>query len=208
MSASRRRPLHTRRWTELSIALLLAAVVLALGVSASVVPSSSLRQLDGTSLHSARGAPPLFVVLAASPSPLTLGQQTNLSVIRVTGYVFGVTWSAYNWTVLPVGCNPANRSNLNCTPSETGTFNVSVTVTDSANQSGIGTTLVTVTNPSSSSLFSAATLYLLSGVIGIVAAAVTAVVIVSYWRRRRRSAPVAPMPESPYVPPEREFPRP
>lgn len=150
---------------------------------------------------------PLVVVVTASPSTLTLGEQTNLSA-SVTGYSFGVTWSKYNWTVLPVGCDPGNQSNLNCTPSETGTFNVSVIVTDSANQSGIGAKLVTVTNPSSSSLFSAATLYLLSGVIGIVAAAVTAVVIVSYWRRRQRSEPVAPVPDSPYVPPEREFPRP
>ncbi len=187
-------------WAGLSIAVLVAVIVLAPNVGASTAPGSSPREPTDASLHPAY-LRPLDVVVSAAPSTLNLGEKTNLSV-RVTGYEFGVTWTRYNWTVLPVGCDGANSSALVCTPSETGTFNVTVFVNDSLGQSGVGARLVTVTSSGGSSLFSAATLIVLSAVIGIVAAAVTAIVIVSFWRRRRRGAPMTPMPERPYVPPD------
>ena len=151
--------------------------------------------------------PPLKFNLTASPLSLTLGQSTALDVTGLDG----TAPYTYVWKV-PLGCVGSDSPSLTCKPNETGRFTVSVSITDSSvpnNRSGSASLSLVVNSPSSgSNFFTAGTLFLFSGVIGIVAAAVTAIVIVTFWRRRRRSAPLAPVPESPYVPPERDDPRP
>lgn len=155
-------------------------------------------------LPQAYGAAPsvgaLKVKVTANPASLTLGNSTNLTAV-VTG---GAPWFHFNWTLLPVGCTGGNRSSLNCTPSEIGTFIVSVSVNDSGGRtSATNATSVVVsgkTSPASPAL-SATTLYVFAGVIGIAAAGITALVLVIFTRRRHRRPPPNAGPMNPYVPP-------
>ena len=140
--------------------------------------------------------------LTASPRVLTLGETTDLSV-SVSG---GTTPYAYSWSPAPRGCTTPSTLNatMTCKPNETGSFTEVVNVNDSSLpvRSGSANVTLVVNSPSSgSSPLSAGSLFLFAGLMGVVAAAVTAVVIVYYWRRRSRRAPLAPMPESPYIPP-------
>lgn len=63
---------------------------------------------------------------SATPSSLDLGNQTDLSVVTD----FGVGSLTYEFQGLPPGCTSASESTLDCVPTEPGSFNVSVSVTD------------------------------------------------------------------------------
>ena len=190
--------------SPLAVLLLLAgltASVVAVGPASAPVPRAASASpplgIVASSFHVA--AKPLTVGLTANPHNLTLGETTLLNT-SVSG---GTLPYQYTWTV-PSGCATVDSANLACKPNETGTFTIEVEVNDSSSvmRSGAANLTLVVTSASGgSSLFTEGTLFLFAGGIGVVAAAVTAVVIVSLWRRRSRRAPVAPVTDSPYVPP-------
>lgn len=67
-------------------------------------------------------------------SVLDLGMPLNVSVNAsavVGGSNLSSNWE-YRWSGLPTNCTSANVSNLSCDPTQTGTFSVSVTVTDAS----------------------------------------------------------------------------
>jgi hypothetical protein len=65
--------------------------------------------------------------LAVSPDTVDLHQSIS---INATPFAYD-GYANYTYTLLPPGCTNANVSVLTCTPSETGVFNVSVSVNDS-----------------------------------------------------------------------------
>ncbi len=66
-------------------------------------------------------------VPTATPSSLGVGSDLALSVTVVGG-----TGSySFDWTGLPAGCSPADRAQIECAPTASGTYSVTVTVTDS-----------------------------------------------------------------------------
>jgi DNA-binding beta-propeller fold protein YncE len=93
--------------------------------------------LAGLSAHatltiSVVNPPPLTASLfTASPRSITLGGSVRLTVV-IAGAIGNLT---YSYSGLPVGCNSADTSTLNCTPSAVGTFTVSVKVMDQLDRS-------------------------------------------------------------------------
>ncbi len=90
-------------------------------------------------VSSASGSP--TVTLSASPPSVTLGATTTL-----TGSVSGGTTPyTYTWTGLPGGCTSANLASLSCTPTATGTYSITLKVTDAHGNVGQGSATLTVT---------------------------------------------------------------
>jgi hypothetical protein len=138
---------------------------------------------------------PSITTFAASPSPVQVGTSTSITV-AVTGGT-GVLSFAYGG--LPSGCASQNASSLACTPKATGSFALTVTVTD---QLGASTqsnaTLVVSAAPASSSSGGGSLLgnpYLLLGI--VLALVVVGVVVLLLVRRRGGSPPAAAAPEEP-----------
>jgi PKD repeat protein len=87
------------------------------------------------------GGNPLTISnFSASPSTLTLGGSTQF-LVAVSG---GQPSYTYVYGSLPAGCTSSNASALPCTPTSTGSFTVSVHVTDAAGASASATAPLTV----------------------------------------------------------------
>jgi hypothetical protein len=86
---------------------------------------------------------PLSVGASASLDPVDQGHGTLL-LASPRG---GVGVDRYAWSDLPAGCVSANSSLLSCTPSSTGTFAPTVTVSDSAGDVATSTPAVLVVEP-------------------------------------------------------------
>ena len=88
---------------------------------------------------------PVISSFTASPSTITVGNSTVLSVSVAGGYLpYSFTYDSLPW-----GCVSTNASSLYCTPASNGTGNyiIKVFVTDAASQSVFASTNLTV-NPS------------------------------------------------------------
>jgi hypothetical protein len=77
---------------------------------------------------------PLAASVTASPSVIDVNETTTLAA-TLSG---GVPPSTVTWSGLPTGCTSANTTQLSCTPSVAGTFQVSVSVRDSTGDSATG----------------------------------------------------------------------
>jgi len=76
-----------------------------------------------------------------NPNPTTLGQSTNFST-SVSG---GASPYKFTWNGLPGGCSSVNSASFSCSPTASGTFNISVTVEDNfGNLTNSPTTTLTV----------------------------------------------------------------
>ncbi|MGB6501349.1 MAG: hypothetical protein WBG19_08135 [Thermoplasmata archaeon] len=139
-------------------------------------------------------SPSLSVKVSVSPSSLLKGASITIQAL-VTG---GSGTYTYVWTGLPGGCGPSSSAKIDCTPTITGTFHPSVTVTDSNGGTAQAASSGTV-NPSFLGLPSAEGLALVAG-IAVLALVVLIVVAVLVLRRRRRAAPL-PWAPTPGVPP-------
>lgn len=104
---------------------------------------------NGASLTSA----PVTLTVALDPtiSPpaptsvgLDVGQTADLSVTATNG-TGGV--STYGWQGLPVGCTSADTLTLACTPTTTGAYGVTVSITDSNHFTATSGTLTLVVSP-------------------------------------------------------------
>jgi hypothetical protein len=125
---------------------------------------------------------PAVVSFVVTPSTIQLGQNLTFSV-NVTGGTGPLT---YNYSALPTGCVSQNASNFTCRPTETGTFQVGVVVTDVFGVSTVLAPYGVVVNPVPAGSGSS------GGVPWWVWAGIAAVVVVGaagvYLLLRRRSA--------------------
>jgi hypothetical protein len=122
-------------------------------------------------------------------SPFTISVNTNESFSGATSLdpAGGIGAFTYNYSGLPAGCASANAPSITCTPTETGTYHISISVHDQVGDHRTHTVVVhVVPAPASSSglasLFAGTDGYVIAGSIGAVAALVIGVVV---WRARR-----------------------
>ena len=116
-------------------------------VAVTVTDASSPSQSATSSLVlTVNSAPsPLTIQsFTVSPSTIPLGGTADLNV-SVSG---GVAPYTYAYSGLPRGCGSANSSTLLCTPGSSGSFTVTVVVTDSGGGPVSGTASFTVTSSS------------------------------------------------------------
>jgi YVTN family beta-propeller protein len=84
----------------------------------------------------------LDVTLRAEPSTVAFDAATTLNTTVTGGTGYGTYTYAYS--SLPLGCTSANRSNLACSPVQSGTFSIGVNVSDPAGDHGSALATVTV----------------------------------------------------------------
>lgn len=134
---------------------------------------------------------PLSVTLSSSSSSVASGSSVTLTG-AVTG---GAGPFTYVWSGLPSGCAGADQPTLSCTPTRTGTFTVTLQVTDSLGRVSSAQTTIQVTSGGSGSLTGLlSNPFLLIAMVVVVAALLLLIVLL---RRRRRSGGVAPAASSP-----------
>ncbi len=85
----------------------------------------------------------LSVQLSINPSTITLNQSVTFTA-NVTG---GLAPYSYKWANLPTPCSGTSNS-ITCVPVNVGTYNISITVTDSNNNTALATGTLVI-NPSS-----------------------------------------------------------
>ncbi len=129
---------------------------------------------------------PMLRIDLASPVGGATGEATVLtSTVSGGASPFTITWSG-----LPGGCVSSNLSQITCTPSGGGSFEVVVTVVDAAGARANATVGWSVSSPTGTSLDLPLVVGILVVAVGVVAAAALV------WRRRRRtvstSGPVKP----------------
>lgn len=130
------------------------------------------------------------VVLDATPSILLLGQSITLNATASGGFG-GFT---YRWSGLPPGCSATSDvATLSCQPALSGTYNVTLDVTDSIGGGAQSWVFVTV-NPSLLGMPLATGYGILAGIAAVFAAVVIGVL---WWSARRGRAP--PPPEHPHA---------
>jgi PKD repeat protein len=147
---------------------------------------------------------PLRVSVSASPQSLLLGAATNLTA-AATG---GSGSSTFSWGSLPAGCGQPIGPMVHCTPTAPGTYNVTVSVVDSHNETAETSVELNVTGEASSNSplgGSGATASDLELVAAAAAGAVVGAVAVVVLHRRRGSPPpeasaTEPVPEDLGVP--------
>lgn len=88
----------------------------------------------------APGGGPLAITVEASPATIVLG---NASVVTATPMGGHGTYS-FLWTGLPSGCTPSSPVVEQCSPSQSGTYPISVSVTDSKGASATSSTTLSV----------------------------------------------------------------
>jgi hypothetical protein len=136
---------------------------------------------------------PSIASFAVSSSPVAVGSATVLSV----GVAGGSGVYSYEYSGLPSGCLSSNTSSLRCVPTTAGTYNVTVTVTDSLGVQATGSTNVTVQSAGGSGTVLGLAAPIGWAVIGVIV--LLLVVVAALLLMRRRRAPPAPAeePEAP-----------
>ena len=112
------------------------------------VTDSLLRSTNATAsltVTAPAGYPSITSFVATPPNP-TLGSPINL-LVKVTG---GAPPYTYLYSGLPPGCVTKDTASLNCTPSVSGSYSLSVLVTDTHSHSVSATVPLTVGTASSS----------------------------------------------------------
>jgi len=124
--------------------------------------------------------PQLTVSLGVSTSTLSLGN----SVTITAGSTGGATPYSYSYSGLPPGCVSVNRGSFGCIPSQTGSYLLTVNVTDANGVVANSTVLLKVVVSSSPTLLSGLeSPYVLGGVAVVAAVAVAGTV--AYLRHKR-----------------------
>ena len=140
---------------------------------------------------------PSISSFAASPSSVTVGSATTLTVVASGG----TGTLTYAYAGLPSGCSTSNTASLSCTPSATGTFNVVVWVNDSAGHSATRSTTLTVTKASGSSSSSSWITLLIVIIVVVMVAVLVAVLLIARKRKRNNPPPMTGAPAPGAQPP-------
>ncbi len=133
------------------------------------------------------------VVLRGSSSSLLLGQNVTLAA-SVQG---GTGPFTFLWMNLPPGCSYGNVSAIDCTPTSSGTWTVTVTVLDSYGVFQVSRYTVSVATRALILGMPQGEATVVLGVIALAAAAFLALTGFLLVRRGRRKAPAAPSPPEP-----------
>src|SRR5271170_4960253 len=105
----------------LVVVLLLGATVL---VDAAGTAATSAR--GPSAVIEGAGSPPPILSFTAVPNPAEVGVASELSVTILGNITLG---DEFSYSGLPGGCASESLSNLTCTPTNSGTFEVTVSVT-------------------------------------------------------------------------------
>jgi hypothetical protein len=122
------------------------------------------------------------------PTAGPVGVSPGATILAGDGLTFNVSSTpgsgdlVYVWNNLPSGCQSADSNSLSCTPSTTGTWNVTVTLTDSNHGSATSIGITITVQPSFLGLPA------LEGyaILGVVLAAIIGLVLAVGLRRRNR----------------------
>jgi hypothetical protein len=126
-----------------------------------------------------RLSPMSITSFVASPSEVSIGSTTNISV-RVSD---GIPPYSFSYAGLPGGCESRDAPYILCKPTTEGTFTIDVTVTDTYGKSLQASTTLTVASPPASGSTSQAALL----IVFVPLAAMVAVGIIFLLRRRAGS---------------------
>ncbi|MGA8274794.1 MAG: YncE family protein [Thermoplasmata archaeon] len=169
------------------------------GYSAS--PSSGSLTVAGLPLYQkiafTAGASALTASLTVDPTSLTLG--TSAGFTTTPGG--GTPPYSYVYSGLPTGCTTSSVAAFTCTPTVTGTFTITVNVTDLNGAHAVAHATLTVASPSSPAGTSGLST-LDWGLLVVVVLVILLLLFFFLWRRRRKDEPTpAPKPEGPSSPP-------
>ena len=127
-----------------------ATVVCTFGSAGSFTPSVTVTDANGYSVSATMAAPyvvsvdPTIGTLTAAPGTLDLGQSTTFTVVATNGTALA---STYTWFGLPAGCTSISSLTLKCTPTASGTFGISASITDSNGMTVYSTPYTLVVSP-------------------------------------------------------------
>ena len=146
---------HHRRARHEAWFLPLLAGILILGVaSQTALGGSGTRGLGEPRASASAGLPALTghpsavgitVVVSINPSSVTTGTSASFQA-SVSG---GTPPYTYTWTGLPSGCNSNGAASFSCSLSQTGSYNVQVSVQDSTGAMASNSQLLSVTQSQS-----------------------------------------------------------
>ena len=123
--------------------------------------------------------PPLLAASAkAYPSTIDAGQSLTITAVAANGSG-GYT---YSWANLPQGCRGEDVASITCTPSSSGTYEVTVTVTDSTGETTTASTTITI---APKRVFSQPLFREVAIILASLASATLATAIVGIWAFRR-----------------------
>jgi hypothetical protein len=131
------------------------------------------------------------VNLTLSASSVTVGSAFSI----VAGASNGTGVYEYTYSGLPAGCASSNASTLSCTPTQTGSFTVGVTIRDSDGVSASAKTNLTVSSKTSSSVLGLSPLVAYALIAVIVLAVLAALAFVLLRRRGPKPEPAKEAPE-------------
>ena len=128
-------------------------------------------------------------------SPFTISVNTNETFSGGTAFAPAGGFGAftYNYTGLPPGCSSQDASSITCTPTQVGTYHITVSVHDQVGDHQTHTVVVNVGSAQSSgisSLFSGTTGYAVIGAIVAVVAIAAGVILLR--SRRKGKEPTIP----------------
>jgi hypothetical protein len=155
-------------------------------IAASIVDSNHFHANSGRAKFSVSPVP--TVSLTPANATLLLGDVLSIAVLTSGGY--GAL--TFRWSGLPLGCTAPTGAALSCTPNATGSFPLTVRVTDANGISANASALVTVQTPPAGPPHSLSASSLLPYVLLPVAVVAALVVFLIAYRRRRRSADTGP----------------
>ena len=127
---------------------------------------------------------PSIISFTASPASISAGEKVTLSVSAGGGY--GPL--TYSYANLPSGCLSVNATTISCTPTSSGNYRITVTVTDRTGESATSTVPMTVGPQRVLGLPQVLGLAVIFGVIVGVGAIVTFSVTLTLRRKKRRQA--------------------
>jgi len=164
-------------------------------VTAHVTDSSGARVNAAVQLHVIFDFNVVVPTNTSAGSPFTISVNTNETFSGGTAVVpaGGIGTLTYNYTGLPQGCASADLASITCTPTQVGTYHITVSVHDQVGDHNAHTVTVNVvpaksTSSGVSSILSGATGYAIFGGLGA-AALVAILVAVLAIRRKRQTGP-------------------
>jgi len=148
------------------------------------------------------GPPPQIPSFRAIPSPGAVGKVTYFVVTAVSESATPTALLSYAFIGLPFGCSSFNQTNLTCIPTEPGSYQVWVRVTDGFAQFNQTDVFFNVTGMGSTTsngpLFSWTTIEYL--VVGLVIAGAVVTVYLLYVRQPPKKPPEGLPPKSEFKP--------
>ncbi|MCI4324480.1 MAG: YncE family protein [Thermoplasmata archaeon] len=131
---------------------------------------------------------PLTATLAVAPAEVTLGATSTLTTTASGG---SPSYS-YSYSGLPAGCASDNSATVQCTPTVTGTFAITVNVTDSAKLTVEAHATLQVIPPVSTNISPSGSSNWVWEIVGGLVILFALLLLFVWWRRRKKAEPALP----------------